>query len=83
MIKSHKGILSIKGNKVDTLIDFAHIYSDLIKVAPEIVQAVVIHYQDYLLDAKIDEVGFVVCESILNTLANMESEDKGDESSIL
>lgn len=83
MIKSHEGQLSIEGDKAQVLLDFDHIYVEMMNIAPEIVQAVVMHHQDDLLGAKVDETGFVICESILNTLVNIESEDEDNESPIL
>lgn len=83
MIKSHEGQLSIEGNKAQVLLDFDHIYIEMMNIAPEIVQAVVMHHQDDLLSAKVDSTGFAICEKILDSLATIESEDEDDESSIL
>lgn len=58
MINSHDGQLSIEGNRAQVLFDFAHIYDEMISIAPEIVQAVVIFRDKELLNAEVDRRSF-------------------------
>lgn len=83
MIKSHEGELSRKGNRAQILLDFAQIYEELIHIAPEIIQAVVMSKDKELLNAEVDRTGLAICEKILNSITSIESEDEDNESPIL
>ena len=83
MIKANEGEIIFEGTKVQVLLDFAHIFVEMINIAPEIVQGVAIRYQDDLMNAKVDPLDFAICNKILNAINSVESEDEDDESSLL
>lgn len=78
MIKSYKNIVCIEGDRLRILHEFANLYTDLINGAPDIVQAVVLHYQDNLLNAKVNHTAFVICNTFLDNLDRIESEEQNE-----
>ena len=51
MTKSEQGLLDIKGNKGDLILEFMHLYETMIVEAPEIVTAVIVNYEQELATA--------------------------------
>lgn len=78
MIKSEHGTVEIDGISAQILLDFAHIYSDLIKVQPEIVAATVLHFDEKLAGADMDNNMVKSGEMLLSHLIE-DGEDDDNE----
>lgn len=77
MIKSGHGTVEIDGMQGEILFDFAHIYDEIIEVAPEIVAATVLHFGDKLNQSNMDMRGVKCAEMLLSHL--IDGEDNNNE----
>ena len=78
MIKSEQGTLTIEGMQGQILMDFAHIYDELINIAPEVVAATVLHFGGKLEEADMDNRAVKIAEMLLSHLDD-DDEDEDDE----
>ena len=78
MIKSAQGTVEIDGMQGEILLDFAHIYSQLIEIVPEIVAATVLHYGDKLQGAGIDKQALAVAEMLLSHIIEDDEDDDNE-----
>lgn len=78
MIRSNKGSLKIEGSNYECLLDFQHIFAEMLNISPEIVVAVTGAFIDETHMA-LEETDKEVVKSLLELSLKIKSDVEGEK----
>lgn len=68
MIKSENGYVNVKGDYTDLMIEWVHLYSNMIEHHPELVAETCLAYESELCNADINPIFRTVVHEIVQTI---------------